>query len=215
MSAIAATRNCLTAKYPKFESAMMTALSKMSVQPEESPRDELLERLVTRAQKGNQTAATEIYSRFQKVVYAIALSYTSTHEAADIVQEVFATMIQRIHDVQDPSAFAGWLTTIARRKSIDAYRKRRANVPFDEESPVEIAESSEPASASTTAAARQALQAIRSLPATYREPLIMRLVEGMTGPEISVRTGLTEGSVRVTLHRGMELLRAALKVPTL
>ena len=54
------------------------------------------------------------------------------------------------------------------------------------------------------------LDAVRSLPDAYRETLILRLVEGMTGPEIAARTGLTEGSVRVNLHRGMKLLRAVL-----
>ena len=39
---------------------------------------------------------------------------------------------------------------------------------------------------------------------------MMRLVEGMSGVEIAERTGLTEGSVRVNLHRGMQLLREAL-----
>ena len=38
----------------------------------------------------------------------------------------------------------------------------------------------------------------------------MRLVEGMTGPEIAARTGMTPGSVRVNLHRGMALLRGRL-----
>ena len=54
------------------------------------------------------------------------------------------------------------------------------------------------------------LDAVRSLPETYRETLILRLVEGMTGPEIAARTGMTHGSVRVNLHRGMEQLRAKL-----
>ena len=39
---------------------------------------------------------------------------------------------------------------------------------------------------------------------------MLRFVEGMTGPEIAARTGLTPGSVRVNLHRGMQLLRGAL-----
>jgi DNA-directed RNA polymerase specialized sigma subunit, sigma24 homolog len=49
-----------------------------------------------------------------------------------------------------------------------------------------------------------------TLPDTYRETLILRLVEGMTGPEIAARTGLTHGSVRVNLHRGMQQLRELL-----
>jgi RNA polymerase sigma-70 factor (ECF subfamily) len=54
------------------------------------------------------------------------------------------------------------------------------------------------------------LAAIRRLPEAYRETLVLRLVEGMTGPEIAGRTGLTPGSVRVNLHRGMQMLREAL-----
>ena len=51
------------------------------------------------------------------------------------------------------------------------------------------------------------LDAIRRLPATYCETLMLRLVEGMTGPEIAVQTGLAPASVRVNLCRGMKLLR--------
>jgi hypothetical protein len=54
------------------------------------------------------------------------------------------------------------------------------------------------------------LSFVRSLPDAYRETLILRLVEGMTGPEIAARTGLTPGSVRVNLHRGMQQLREKL-----
>jgi RNA polymerase sigma-70 factor (ECF subfamily) len=54
------------------------------------------------------------------------------------------------------------------------------------------------------------LAVVQGLPEAYREPLILRLVEGMTGPEIAERTGLTHGSVRVNLCRGMQLLREKL-----
>ena len=53
-----------------------------------------------------------------------------------------------------------------------------------------------------------------SLSETYRETLILRLVEGMTGPEIAARTGMTHGSVRVNLCRGMEQPRAKLSTGT-
>jgi len=41
---------------------------------------------------------------------------------------------------------------------------------------------------------------------------VLRLVEGLTGMEISERTGLTPESVRVNLHRGMKLLREKLGI---
>ena len=63
-------------------------------------------------------------------------------------------------------------------------------------------------------AEREVLAALRELPHAYRETLVLRLVEGMTGPEIAEKTGLQPGSVRVNLHRGMKLLRRRLGVET-
>ncbi len=62
------------------------------------------------------------------------------------------------------------------------------------------------------AEARAVLSVIQLLPAAYRETLVLRLVEGMTGQEIADRTGLTPASVRVNLHRGMKRLREALRL---
>ena len=58
----------------------------------------------------------------------------------------------------------------------------------------------------------EVLAAIRSMPDTFRETLVLRLVEGMTGNEIAEQTGLTPDSVRVNLHRGMKLLRGKLGI---
>jgi RNA polymerase sigma-70 factor (ECF subfamily) len=55
------------------------------------------------------------------------------------------------------------------------------------------------------------LEVVRGLPDAYRDTLILRLVEGLSGPEIAERTGLTAASVRVNLHRGMKQLRAKLQ----
>ena len=60
--------------------------------------------------------------------------------------------------------------------------------------------------------ANKPIKAIRDLPEAYRETLVLRLVEGMSGPEIAERTGLTPASVRVNLHRGMKLLREKLGI---
>ncbi len=58
--------------------------------------------------------------------------------------------------------------------------------------------------------AERVLALIKDLPEAYRETMILRLVEGMTGPEIADCTGMTHGSVRVNLNRGMSLLRERL-----
>ena len=122
-------------------------------------------------------------------------------DAADVVQDVFARAWTRLDAVRDPAAFPGWLMTLARHRAIDRARLR----PPPSDTTVEVAVAPVP-----TAEAAAALRAIRALPEAYRETLLMRLVEGLTGPEIAERTGLTPESVRVNLHRGMKLLRERL-----
>jgi RNA polymerase sigma-70 factor (ECF subfamily) len=137
------------------------------------------------------------------MVHAILLSRVPDGEVADLVQDVFVTALRRLPELRDVAAFGGWLAAIARNRAVDHRRRRREVVRLDDEA--------WPARASIPAEAMNVLRTIRRLPDAYRETLVMRLVEGMTGPEIARRTGLTAGSVRVNLHRGMKLLRARLR----
>jgi RNA polymerase sigma-70 factor, ECF subfamily len=160
--------------------------------------------LVRAARAGDRAAFASLYHRFARVVHAVVLARVPLADAADLVQDAFVAAYERLGDVRDPAAFGGWLLQIARRRATDHLRARRATD--------ELADDHAAAAPVPTAEARQALAAIRALPAAYRETLIMRLVEGLTGPEIAERTGLAPGSVRVNLHRGMMLLRERLGV---
>jgi RNA polymerase sigma-70 factor (ECF subfamily) len=137
------------------------------------------------------------------MVHAIAISRVGPADADDIVQDVFLTAMKQLHALRDESAFGGWLATIARNRANGHHRSAIEAVEL-EELPHDATQEEE-------REARHALETIRSLPEAYRETLTMRLVEGMTGPEIAERTGLTPDSVRVNLHRGMKLLREALE----
>jgi RNA polymerase sigma-70 factor (ECF subfamily) len=119
-----------------------------------------------------------------------------------VVQDVFVTALERLDDLREPAAFGGWLAAIARHRATD--ERRRA--PKTESLSDDVAATRDP----DRLEAMAILDAVRSLPDAYRETLILRLVEGMTGAEIADRTGLTAASVRVNLHRGMKLLREKL-----
>jgi RNA polymerase sigma-70 factor (ECF subfamily) len=121
----------------------------------------------------------------------------------DLVQEVFLTAIKRLPMLRDAEAFGGWLAAIARNHSTSHLRRF---VPDPLAEPDTL-----PAPPADQTEALAIMAAIRSLPDAYRETLTLRLVEGMTGPEIAASAGLTEGSVRVNLHRGMKLLRQRLE----
>lgn len=160
-------------------------------------------RLVRSAQRGDESAFARLYDRYARVVHAILLSRVPYAEVEDLVQEIFLSAWQRLDSLRDPAAFGGWLSMITRNRATDA---RRRSVPMDE-LPANLVASDATAA---RAEALAALEVIRNLPEAYRETLILRLVEGMSGPEIAERTGLTAASVRVNLHRGMKLLREKL-----
>jgi RNA polymerase sigma-70 factor, ECF subfamily len=161
--------------------------------------------LVGRARAGDRHAMTELYRRYARMIHGILLARVAATEADDLVQEVFVHAIGRLSSLREPAAFGGWLATVARNKAVDHHRRGKGR---GEELKDEHAAPG--GSAVKRLRALEALEAIRRLPEAYREVLVLRLVEGMTGPEIAGRTGLTPGSVRVNLCRGMSLLRAEL-----
>ncbi len=160
--------------------------------------------LVRAAQVGDRSAWSALYHRHARLVHGVVLARVPVEAAGDLVQEVFLQAFARVHDLREPAAFAGWLVTIARRRAADWRRRRRDTDELQDDVP---APATDP-DASLDAA--RVLAALRRLPEAYRETLLLRLVEGLNGPEIAERTGLTPGSVRVNLHRGMERLRREL-----
>jgi RNA polymerase sigma-70 factor (ECF subfamily) len=158
--------------------------------------------LVEDVREGRPGAFERLYARYARMVHGILLARVPRRDAEDLVQDVFLTVHRRLNTLREARAFGGWLAMIARNRAMDHLRRERGSIELSEDVAV---------AARRDAEAAEALDAIRALPEAYREPLILRLVEGMTGPEISERTGLTPGSVRVNLHRGMALLRQSLR----
>jgi len=155
-------------------------------------------RLVQAAQAGDRAAFGRLYDRYARMVHGIMLARVPRTEVDDLVQDVFLSALRRLPTLREAAAFGGWLAMIARNRAVDYHRHSSGTVELTEEMGGQK---------SLETQAKAVLAVIRTLPEAYREPLILRLVEGMTGPEIAERTGLTPASVRVNLHRGMKLLR--------
>jgi RNA polymerase sigma-70 factor, ECF subfamily len=165
--------------------------------------------LVQASQDGSSDAFGRLYQRYARIVHGILLAKVPLAEVEDLVHEVFLRALPRLRSLREPSRFGAWLAAIARNTANDYHRQPRVHFECNEESP--DLDSAGPAAQGQGTDAREILESIRSLPDAYRETLILRLVEGMTGPEIAARTGLSQGSVRVNLHRGMQHLREKLR----
>ncbi|MCC6677073.1 MAG: sigma-70 family RNA polymerase sigma factor [Phycisphaerales bacterium] len=159
---------------------------------------------VEAARAGDRAAFARLHERFAPMVHGILLAHAGPREADDLVQEVFLRAMRSIGTLRDAAAVGGWLAAIARNTAASAARAGPGPAP--------LSNAPEPAArprgdALTT---EDVMARIRELPEAYRETLLLRLAEGMPGPRIAERLGLTEGSVRVNLSRGMKLLRQRL-----
>ncbi len=135
------------------------------------------------------------------MVHGILLSRIPISEIDDLAQEVFLQAWGHLETLRDDRAFGGWLAQITRRRSADHFRHAHGTKQLSDDLRVGVVDEE----------SWFLLNAIRRLPEAYRETLILRFVEDLTGPEIAVLTGLTPDSVRVNLHRGVKLLREQLK----
>jgi len=160
-------------------------------------------RWVEAARDGDRAAFGRLYDLYGRMVHGVLLARVPRDDVEDLVQEVFIKALRQLQSLRDARAFGGWLVTIARNTATDRMRRQP--------DPLELSDDV-PAPASHEDEARAVLRLIRGLPEAYRETLMLRLVEGMAGPEIAERTGLTPGSVRVNLHRGIAMLRERLGV---
>jgi RNA polymerase sigma-70 factor (ECF subfamily) len=160
-------------------------------QPEEAA-------LVRSAQQGDRAAFGTLYQRYARMVHGILLGSVRFSDAEDVMQDVFMRAMQQIGALREVAAFGSWLAAIARRSAVNHHRRTKPTLSLV---------AAIPGGSRPDGEAFEVLEMIRQLPEAYRETLILRLVEGMTGPEIAQSTGLTEASVRVNLCRGMKMLR--------
>ena len=157
--------------------------------------------LVSAALAGDRDGFGRLYDLYAPLVHGILLARVPRDEVDDLVQDIFLHAFRKLNTLRDPEAFGPWIAMIARNRAIDFHRRTRPTVEMTDDLG---------GSNTSDSRATEILELIRTLPDAYRETLVLRLVEGMTGPEIAARTGLTPASVRVNLHRGMKLLRQKL-----
>jgi RNA polymerase sigma-70 factor (ECF subfamily) len=164
---------------------------------------------VAAARDGDRAAFGQLYERYARMVHGVLLAKVPVGDVDDLVQDVFIRALRRLSTLRENASFGAWLAAIARNVAHDYHRRLVPVEPLPDDA-------SDQESSCVTSGGDQdrrsaeILEAVMSLSETYRETLILRLVEGLTGPEIAARTGMTPGSVRVNLYRGMEQLRTKL-----
>jgi RNA polymerase sigma-70 factor, ECF subfamily len=174
------------------------AAAVMAEEPQELSPDAAL---VEAVRAGDRDAFARLYDNYGRMVHGILLARVPYGEVDDLVQDVFLTALRKIDTLRDAGSFGAWIGMITRNRAMDYHRRSRDTTEVEE---------THAQTRATQGEAVEVLNLIKLLPEAYREPMILRFVEGMTGPEIAERTGLAPASVRVNIHRGMKMLREKL-----
>jgi RNA polymerase sigma-70 factor, ECF subfamily len=129
-------------------------------------------------------------------------------QAEDIVQDILLAVHLKRHTWDANAPFAPWLFAIARNKLIDALRRRgrRIFVNIDD-----FSETLADQPAAETASASEVATHLSTLPARQREVLQSIAVDSASIKDTAQKLSMSEGAVRVALHRGLASLTARLR----
>jgi RNA polymerase sigma-70 factor, ECF subfamily len=165
--------------------------------------------LLQRVRQGDQRAMAEVFDRYGRAVYSVALRILKdTGHAEDVMQEIFF-QIWRNSDsfVQGRGSLGAWLVVVARNRSIDLLRRRKPVDSVDDvilASPGDIA--SEVEHNSMVEKVRKVLQ---DLPVEQQRSMELAFFEGLSHSEIAERTGDPLGTVKTRIRLALITLRKA------
>src|SRR6266700_1620044 len=138
--------------------------------------------------------------------------------AEDLFQETWIRVLERGHQYDGKHEFSTWLYAVARNLTID-YLRKKSPVSLDglmedeDHAPLEPADT-RPMAWEVVQQHEQAERvsaALVSIPAEYREAVVLRFQEGLALDEIATVTGAPLGTVKSRLYRGLNMLMSRLQ----
>ena len=169
--------------------------------------------LMRSAISGDSTAYHRLLKAVTPVLRAaarrgLARAGQPVDQSEDLVQDSLLAVPVKRHTWDVDAPFAPWLFAIARNKLIDALRRRGRRVFVNIEDFVEVLPGEAPVE---TASAGEVAAQLQSLPARQRDVLQSIAVESASIKDTAAKLAMTEGAVRVALHRGLASLTAKLR----
>ena len=171
--------------------------------------------LIRKARAGCRRSFARLWNEHVSGLRAVVLRLLPHHLADDVVQDVAVAALAGIGAVRaaEGGCFEAWLRAIARNRARSALASQcRYRALSGGEQTVEDAVASD--GILDPLQRRELHEALRRLPRCYRLPLRLRYLRGYSAPEIASRLGMTQGSVRVTLCRGLSRLRGGMAPST-
>ncbi len=171
--------------------------------------------------------AEAVFHQYAHRIYQLARRMLANEaDAEDVTQEVLLQVVRKLDTFRGDADLATWLHRVTVNAALSHRRKQALQLARGTGAPLRHTEDQgQPVSSVSprgTGPDGQLLghelrerieQAVRGLPAMYREPFVLSDIEGMPNAEIGARLGLSVAAVKSRLYRARRLLRDALTPP--
>ncbi len=163
---------------------------------------------INQLKKGNELAAFNLYNSYSKAMYNTLTMMTNDAEVAkDLLQEAFVKAFKKIHDLEDPNAFGGWLKRIVINKGLEHARRKKYYFE-DIDDQVETQDTGVDESQIDDQTLHRA---IKELPDGCRTVLCLHLLEGYKHKEIAEQLDISESTSKTQFRHAKKLLKTKLQ----
>jgi len=170
--------------------------------------------VIQAVRSGDRSAFEGLLRRHSRWVRGVIFGVLGDSDRVDdVAQQVWQVVWSRINDLRDVAQWRPWLYRLARNAAVDAGRdqtRRRRLSPQSARTPEVATQATPEREAISQERYHAVLEAIRSLPAIYREPFVLRHVEGWDYQQIAETMGMPPATVETRLVRARQLLRETL-----
>ena len=165
------------------------------------------ESLIHRVRAKDHAAMGEIFDRYARLVYSVALRVLNDSSLAeDVMQEIFL-QVWKTPDapIRVQGSLGSWLAVVARNRAIDLLRKRRPTDPVEE---ILLAVKTDLASEVARGRMMEKVRIVMvSLPLEQQRSLELAYFEGLSHAEIAAKTGDPLGTVKTRIRSALASLR--------
>lgn len=178
--------------------------------------DETLIRLIAHA---NADALSELYDRYNRLAFSLALNVVGDYAAAEeVTLDVFTQVWEKARTYRaDRAKVSTWLTSIARHRSIDVLRREGSRLEQRSVSWAEVTPTAEPRVNGPEGTAELSIQrqrvraAVAQLPEEQKQVLALAYFQGDTHREIAEALNQPLGTVKTRIRLAMQKLREMLQ----
>ena len=167
----------------------------------------LLERICARDHK----AMTDLFDRFSRLVYSVALRVLKDPgQAEDVMQDVFFNLWENPRSfVSSRGSLGAWLLVVARNRAIDSLRRRKPSDPVDEV--VLPAKTNLASEAERNTIMEKVRVVLNGLPTDQQKSLQLAFFEGLSHSEIAAQTGDPLGTIKTRIRTALISVRKAIQ----